>query len=398
MAKKISFGLEMKDGEPPVRDIDALRKNFDIEKAMGHFRSGRLVEWLENRFCDEEAEKIKAIDKEAPSDAIQRQLYEVLGVEPPEKIEDDFDMEIVQRNNEKKDILRQKTSDQSIIAHAAQTAFNQGDLADLLNMDEPTIYLCGDSFKIRSRMTNRTYIGVLGIPKIEIDAKSREELAEKGIKFENVELPEYLREKEPEETKPCPKCGHENPATAKFCNECGASMTGRETSASPSKDKVWRIPKTQLKMMFVATFKPEYESFNTLSNPKVDANATFLMKLEKYGEASTNLSEEQKNTALTLICRGQYTEEDLIHLRISQDLSHGWALTLNSFCVVDRYTGLSSIIPYDTLEIQGYGRDAKLNLSENHYLNIRDMLGGLDTPEPLGKYLTNMRNMFQNKV
>ncbi len=353
MGKKISFGLEMKDGEPPVRDIEALRKNFDIEKAMGYFLSGKLVEWLENRFCDEEAEKVNAIDKGAPTDVIQRQLCEALGVDMSEvKVDEGLDSEIVQRNNEKKDILRQRTSDQSIIAHAAQTAFNPGDLADLWNMDEPTIYLCGDSFKIRSRMTNRTYIGVLGTPKIEIDVNSCEELTEKGIKFENVALPEHLREKKAEKTKPCPKCGHENPATAKFCNECGATVDDKVSGALMPVPKVWKIPKTKLKIMFAAEFKKDFDRINEhkdKADAKVDENATFFMQMDEERKSTTNLSDDQKNTALMMICDGKYTEDDLIHLRISEDLSQGWAFTLDSFCILT--TKIAEIIPYNLLTI-----------------------------------------------
>lgn len=391
MAKKIGFGLEMKD-DVRVRDIDALRKNFDIDKAMEHFASGKLVEWLENRFCAEEAEKIKAIDKEMPSDIIQRQLYEVLGVEPPEKIEDDFDMEIVQRNNEKKDILRQKTSDETIIAHAAQTAFNQGDLADLWNMDESTIYLCGDSFKIRSRMINRTYIGVLGTPKIEIDANSREELTEKGIKFENVELPAHLLEKKAKETKPCPKCGHENPATAKFCNECGASMNN---SIAPTAQKVWKIPKLKLKTMFVAAFKKDLEYFNKYrdkADAKIDPNATFLIQMDSESKSIDTLSDEQKNTALMMVCNNKYTEDDLIHLRISEDFSQGWAFTLDSFCILTR--DIAEIIPYEHLSIQPDEYfNASLVVNETH-LSHYQILTTCETRYPLFGFLEKMKNLF----
>ncbi|MBE6095107.1 MAG: zinc ribbon domain-containing protein [Schwartzia succinivorans] len=313
MGKKISFGLEMKDGEPPVRDIEALRKNFDIEKAMGYFLSGKLVEWLENRFCDEEAEKVNAIDKGAPTDVIQRQLCEALGVDVSKvKMDEALDSEIVQRNNEKKDILRQRTSDQSIIAHAAQTAFNPGDLADLWNMDEPTIYLCGDSFKIRSRMTNRTYIGVLGTPKIEIDVNSCEELTEKGIKFENVALPEHLRKKQAEKTKPCPKCGHENPATAKFCNECGGSFDkANEVSVNRSSE-----------MEFLSKMAASY-----YLTPK-----WAVSEGEQSNITIDNVPDDIKRFALTLICQGKYSEDDLVYVKTSLRRKSGLALTYDSIC------------------------------------------------------------------
>ena len=41
MAKKIKFPLEMKDGVM-VRTIEELRENFDVEKLVEHYESGKL--------------------------------------------------------------------------------------------------------------------------------------------------------------------------------------------------------------------------------------------------------------------------------------------------------------------------------------------------------------------
>lgn len=185
MARKIKFALEMADGVKVRNDIEELRKNFDLDSVVGHFLSGKLAEWLEDRYYDDEAEKIGALDKEAPN--LHRQLCAILGVAYDS--EEELDVEQLERLNEKKSILRQKTTDANILSHAAQTAFHQEDLADLLDMGEPTIYLCGETFNIPVRVGNKKYVGILGVPKIKINATSQAELDSKGIMFENVHLP-----------------------------------------------------------------------------------------------------------------------------------------------------------------------------------------------------------------
>ena len=192
MAKKIKFALKLKD-RSDVRTLEALQEHFDFEKVTAYFLDGKLLEWLEDRYYDEEAEKIRALDKDAKD--FHQQLCNALGV--PYEGEDEIDIEALERLNEKREKLQQLTADKDIIAHAAQTAFSQEDLAELLDEDEHTIYLCGEKFSIPSRVTNRKYIGILGKPEIKITAETPEELTKKEIFFENVLMPKQLRTKQP---------------------------------------------------------------------------------------------------------------------------------------------------------------------------------------------------------
>ena len=181
MSRKIKFALEMKDGVKVRSNLDELRENFDIEKAVGHFLSGKLIEWLEDRYYEAEAKKLSALDKDSAD--FRSQLCTILGVEYDGG--DELDVANLERLNEKKNFLRQKTDDKSIIDNAARTALNQEDLSYLLDMDEPKIYLCDESFNIPIRIENKKYIGILGTPKITINANSQAELDEKNISFEN---------------------------------------------------------------------------------------------------------------------------------------------------------------------------------------------------------------------
>ena len=95
MAKK-AFNLVLKDGVE-VKTIEELRENFDLEKIVEYFKSGELVEWLENLFYDDEVEKIEDI---SPDDRnLSQKICVALGVESDE------DLEFTQRIREKKKIL-----------------------------------------------------------------------------------------------------------------------------------------------------------------------------------------------------------------------------------------------------------------------------------------------------
>lgn len=195
MARKIKFALEMKDGVEVRRNLEELREHFDMEKVVGHFLSGKLVKWLEDRYYDDEVAKINQINKDVPN--FHRQLCTALGVEYTGG--EDLDVEQLERLNEKRRILQEMTDDEEIIAHAAETALNQEDLADLLDMDTPTIYLCGKNFNVPIRVASKKYVGILGTPNVSINATSQADTDAKKIFFENVRLPWSVEEKIPED-------------------------------------------------------------------------------------------------------------------------------------------------------------------------------------------------------
>ena len=196
MAKKIKFALEMADGAKVRTNIEELREHFDIQSVLGYFVSGKLQEWLADRYYDEEAEKIGELSKD--DQELNRKLCSILGVDYMET--DKADIETLQRINEKKAILRQATSDTNIIDNAEWVAFDQEELADLLDEDATTIYLYGDKFNIPVRRKNMTYIGVNN-PQISINAKEYKDIESNDIKFVNVTLPEVLRPTQDTENK-----------------------------------------------------------------------------------------------------------------------------------------------------------------------------------------------------
>ena len=172
MAKK-RFALIMKDGLE-VRNIDDLKAHFDMNSVVREFKDGRLLTWLEDRYYDEEAAAIKKI---LPGDDyLAQKLCKIFGVETPED---------VARRAERLNRLKNYTSDKNILANVDRVAFDQEDLADLLDEDVDEIYLCANRFVIPLRMKNKNYIGV-GNAIAVIRSKEPVDFGKLNIKFKKI--------------------------------------------------------------------------------------------------------------------------------------------------------------------------------------------------------------------
>ena len=180
--KKIKLPLEMANGVM-VRSLDELRENWDLEKIVGYFGDGRLVTWLNDRYYTDLAErvqKITAIGAEA-----QEQLCAVFGMEF--KQDEVVDAEAVAERKRKLDLVRQYTSDDEVLKNIDHVAFNQEDLADLLDEDVEKIYLCNGKFVIPLGIRNKEYVG-LGNAEIYIGKDEWIDFDKLGIKFRDVKF------------------------------------------------------------------------------------------------------------------------------------------------------------------------------------------------------------------
>lgn len=191
MIKKIKFALEMKDGVN-VRTLEELREHFDVERIGIYFFNGKLQKWLEDRYYEKELDAIQKLEKEESD--LSAKLCQILGVPVPDTplppIED------MAENEKKKEILRQLTTDETILEKAEQTAFTQEDLTNLIQTEGQTIYLCGDKFIIPLSETPRTFIGLLKTPEIEFKESKYDvlsALAAKRLILQNVTLPTECR-------------------------------------------------------------------------------------------------------------------------------------------------------------------------------------------------------------
>lgn len=155
--KAIKFPLEM-HGEQ-VRDIDALKKNFDIGKVVEYFLSGKLLTWLEARYYDEEAEAVAGLDKDDPQ--IAGKLYDIFGVAHAAE-EAAVNVGQIAAHNERVARLKQYTEDEQIIESVDSVAFDQEDLTALYDRGAEKIYLCAGQFQIPKSKLGLEYVLVGG--------------------------------------------------------------------------------------------------------------------------------------------------------------------------------------------------------------------------------------------
>ena len=297
MARKVKFALEMADGTKVRNSIEELREHFDMQSIASYYLSGKLLEWLEDRYYDDEAAKIEELDKDAPN--LNAQLCAIIGVDASEF--DSLDVEAVERLNEKKSILRQKTSDSTIIDNAMITALTQEDLADLLDLESPVIYLCGDKFNIPIRVEHKKYVGILGTPKIEIRATSDEDIKKKDIIFENVILP------------------WQNLAKSEIASNV-ETVLSTPTNIQPVDEEFEML-------------KELYD--NVFGNMK----DRWMFVDDSYGSGKSDINlkdkitDVQKKICLKIVCKNKYDDSEIIHAHMNKTGSYGWMFTKDSFYI-----------------------------------------------------------------
>lgn len=187
MAKKERFALMMEDGAQ-VRNIDDLKEHFDVGSVVRDFSSGKLLTWLEDRYYDDEADAISALNDN--DNYLEAKLCEIFGVETPEEIE---------RRIERLNRLKQYTDDKKILANVDKVAFDQEELADLLDEGVDEIYLCANRFVIPLRMKNKNYIGVGKVVAV-IRSKEPVDFDKIHITFKNVRFDDDYQRLLPKDT------------------------------------------------------------------------------------------------------------------------------------------------------------------------------------------------------
>ena len=150
----VKFPLEMKDGVM-VRNINELKKYFDINKVVSLFLNGRLLAWLNSRNYDEEYNAVAELNESDKE--LARKLCDIFEMEyMPDEI---IDTRKVKEQNERLMILKQYTEDDEIINKINLVAFSQSELINLVNAEVKKIYLCGSTFIVPIQ-EGITYIGV----------------------------------------------------------------------------------------------------------------------------------------------------------------------------------------------------------------------------------------------
>ena len=179
--KKIKLPLEMANGVQ-VRTLDELKENWDLEKVLNYYLNGKLQTWLTDRYYTELADEVAALNGTSDNTELQRKLCGIFGIEIKEEL---VDVEAVAERNRRLEILRKYTGDDAVLKNVDKVAFNQEELADLLDEDENVIYLCDNKFSIPLSVKNKTYIGI-GMVEAVINSKEYVDFVKLNISFENI--------------------------------------------------------------------------------------------------------------------------------------------------------------------------------------------------------------------
>ncbi len=186
MARMVKFPLKMKD-DVQVRDISALRENFDVEKIVGYFLDGSLKRWLVAWYYDEELEKVSELNKE--DTLLAKKLCGIFGME---YVGDIIDTENIVERNARISRLKQYTDDEDIINNVDSVAFNQEELVELYEKEIEKIYLCEGEFKIPEIKKSIEYemIGEVYVEGLDdTEKKATLEISNSNIYISNI-LPE----------------------------------------------------------------------------------------------------------------------------------------------------------------------------------------------------------------
>lgn len=178
---KVKFPLEMANGKM-VRNLQELRENFDINKIISHFMNGSLLRWLEERYYDEECEKLRQI-KQVDSDTAGK-LCEIFGVkeEIAEKSFDDIFFEEKLKNELS---LFLDNSNELFQLDKSLIACTQNELDNLINENASMIYLFDGVFDIPLEYENVKYIGLKNVV-VRIESNRSVPFESKNIRFENI--------------------------------------------------------------------------------------------------------------------------------------------------------------------------------------------------------------------
>ena len=179
--KKIKLPLEMANGVL-VRTLDELKENWDLEKVLNYYLNGKLLTWLNDRYYTELAEEVSALNGINDNAELQKKLCGIFGIEAESDL---VDLEAVAERNRRLEILRQYTADDAVLKNVDKVAFNQEELADILDEGEAVIYLCDNKFSVPLSVTGKKYIG-LGDVEIQVNSKDFIDFAKIGIELVNV--------------------------------------------------------------------------------------------------------------------------------------------------------------------------------------------------------------------
>ena len=170
MSKSNRFPLLLKNGVEAM-DMKSLIEHYDADDVERYFLSGRLENWLFDRYYEEEGEAVANLDKDAPD--LADRLHAIFGIPSEMDAEDDA------WRRERLARLQQFTDDETVLQHVDAVAFDQVELAELYDKDVDEIFLCEGDFRIPKSKQNLRYV-LIGEPTVTGLTKSEQQAAKES--------------------------------------------------------------------------------------------------------------------------------------------------------------------------------------------------------------------------
>lgn len=190
MARNIKFSLILKDGYEVEKDIEELRKHFDLERVIHYFQMGGLQRWLRINGYREEAVQMTDLQDD---ETLAKKICEILGVEMPDRVVAEADIEEIKEKNARLRRLRQYTTDEKILALAEKAVFSQKELDELIDDGVDEIVLCDASFTIPLQERGMKYYGA-GRAVAVIKSEENVDFAARHIEFYQVSFDEKYQQ------------------------------------------------------------------------------------------------------------------------------------------------------------------------------------------------------------
>ena len=184
MARKIRFGLELKDGYRASDNIDEIRDHFDYAKIVEYFLNGKLEKWLDDRHYEAEVIALSFLKPDAPD--FKEKLCYIFKVDS-KSIDADKIMIEDEITIKKREFIRQYTSDEDVLGNIESVATTQEELEKLYKRKNKVIYLCGRDLSISPKYENVKYVG-LGNVTVKIECETKINFDKMNIKFSNVKI------------------------------------------------------------------------------------------------------------------------------------------------------------------------------------------------------------------
>ena len=157
----------------------------------------------------------------------------------------------------------------------------------------------------------------------------------------------------------CPNCG-EPLDDEEECDLCGARLDGENIAVNSipthieflechakvrSEHKA--LPKKKLQALYKANFTSALNCKTVIAVDDVWGISILSDNIWGWPRKKT-LDASEKERLLLTIGMGQYKEEELIHIRVTDDLCSGWALTTDSLCLNEIFG--CYFVFYDTID------------------------------------------------